>query len=77
VAFIRKVKIQWGITIQIAYKVGVSDLKIIHIRSPHNKEELDILFAAGWQQLFANKQLEHCHKPIPCKLKQSGLSLLC
>jgi hypothetical protein len=57
-AFIRKVKTSSGATaVQIAYKVGGRIVKIIHIGSAHNKEELDILIAIARKRLFAN-QLE-------------------
>ena len=42
-AFIRKVKTPSGATaVQIAYKIGGRIVKIIHIGSAHNKEELDM-----------------------------------
>jgi transposase len=57
-AFIRKVKTSSGATaVQIAYKIGGHVVKIIHIGSAHNKEELDLLVAVARKQLFAD-QLE-------------------
>jgi hypothetical protein len=49
--------LQWAIAVLIAYKVGGRIVKIIHIGSTHNKEELDILVAITRKRLFFN-QLE-------------------
>jgi len=44
--FLRKVKTSSGSTVvQIAYKQKGRIIKIIHIGSAHNKEELEILVA--------------------------------
>jgi len=57
-AFIRKVKTTSGATaVQIAYKVEGRIVKIIHIGSAHNEEELNILLALAHKQLQAD-QLE-------------------
>lgn len=57
-AFIRKVKTASGATaVQIARKVEGWIVKIIHIGSAHNEEELQILLALARQRLQAN-QLE-------------------
>ena len=50
-AFIRKVKTSSGATaVQIAYKQKGRIIKIIHIGSAHNKEELEILLALARKQ---------------------------
>jgi len=57
-AFVRKVKTASGATaVQIARKVEGRIVKIIHIGSAHNEEELEILLALARQRLQAN-QLE-------------------
>jgi transposase len=68
-AFIRKVKTSSGATaVQIAYKVGGRIVKIIHIGSAHNKEELDLLVAIARKRLFAN-QLELLPQTDPLQIK--------
>jgi hypothetical protein len=68
-AFIRKVKNSSGATaVQIAYKVNRHIVKIIHIGSVHNKEELDILVAVARKRLFAD-QLELLPQTNPLKIK--------
>jgi transposase len=68
-AFIRKVKTSSGATaVQIAYKVGGRVVKIIHIGSAHNKEELDILVAVARKRLFAD-QLELLPQTDPLQIK--------
>lgn len=77
-AFIRKVKTSSGATaIQIAYKVGGRIIKIIHIGSAHNKEELDILVGVAQKRLLAN-QLELLPQadPLQIKTKRSFSALL-
>ena len=77
-AFIRKVKTASGATaVQIAYKVGGRIVKIIHIGSAHNKEELDLLVAIARKRLFAN-QLELLPQadPLQIKTKRSFSALL-
>ena len=77
-AFIRKVKTTSGATaVQIAYKVGGRIVKIIHIGSAHNKEELDLLVAIARKRLFAN-QLELLPQadPLQIKTKRSFSALL-
>jgi len=77
-AFIRKVKTSNGATaVQIAYKIGGRIVKIIHIGSAHNKEELDLLVAIARKQLFAN-QLELLPQtdPLQIKTKRSFSALL-
>jgi transposase len=77
-AFIRKVKTSSGATaVQIAYKVGGRIVKIIHIGSAHNKEELDLLVAIARKRLFAN-QLELLPQadPLQIKTKRSFSALL-
>lgn len=54
-AFVRKVKT--ATAVQIAYKVGGRIVKIVHIGSAHNKEELDLLVEIARKRLSAN-QLE-------------------
>jgi hypothetical protein len=55
-AFIRKVKTSSGATaIQIAYKQKGQIVKIIHIGSAHNEEELNILVALARKRLQANQ----------------------
>jgi hypothetical protein len=55
-AFIRKVKTVSGATaVQIAYKQKGHVVKIIHIGSAHNEEELKILLGLARQQLYANQ----------------------
>jgi hypothetical protein len=57
-AFIRKVKTTSGATaVQIAYKVEGRIIKIIHMGSAHNEEELNILLALARKRLQAD-QLE-------------------
>jgi transposase len=57
-AFIRKVKTASGATaVQIAYKVEGRIVKIIHIGSAHNEEELTILLALAHKRLQGD-QLE-------------------
>jgi hypothetical protein len=57
-AFIRKVKTSSGATaVQIAYKVEGRIVKIIHIGSAHNEEELNILLGLGHKRLQVD-QLE-------------------
>ena len=57
-AFIRKVKTASGATaVQIAYKQKGRIIKIIHIGSAHNEEELNILVALAHKRLQEN-QLE-------------------
>jgi hypothetical protein len=57
-AFIRKVKTASGATaVQIAYKQEGRVIKIIHIGSAHNGEELEMLLALARKQMQAN-QLE-------------------
>ncbi len=57
-AFIRKVKTASGATaVQIAHKVKGQIVKIIHIGSAHNEEELQVLLGLARQRLQAN-QLE-------------------
>jgi transposase len=77
-AYIRKVKTSSGATaVQIAYKVGGRIVKIIHIGSAHNKEELDLLVAIARKRLFAN-QLELLPQadPLQIKTKRSFSALL-
>ena len=77
-AFIRKIKTASGATaVQIAYKVGGRIVKIIHIGSAHNKEELDLLVAIARRRLFAN-QLELLPQtdPLQIKTKRSFSALL-
>jgi transposase len=77
-AFIRKVKTSSGATaVQIAYKQKGRIIKIIHIGSAHNKEELEILLALARKQLQAN-QLELFPEPksslhVGIKRSYSGL----
>lgn len=77
-AFIRKVKTASGATaVQIAYKVGGRIVKIIHIGSAHNKEELDLLVTIARKRLFANQlellpQTDH----LQIKTKRSFSALL-
>ncbi len=55
-AFIRKVKTASGATtVQIACKVKGRIVKIIHIGSAHNEEELNILLALARKRLQANQ----------------------
>lgn len=55
-AFIRKVKTTSGATaVQIANKVEGRIVKIIHLGSAHNEEELKILLALAHKQLQANQ----------------------
>jgi hypothetical protein len=55
-AFIRKVKTSSGATaVQIAYKQKGHVVKIIHIGSAHNDEELKILYKLARDQLQANQ----------------------
>lgn len=77
-AFIRKVKTASGATaVQIAYKVGGCIVKIIHIGSAHNKEELDLLVAIARKRLFANQQeLLPQADPLQIKTKRSFSALL-
>jgi hypothetical protein len=77
-AFIRKVKTSSGATaVQIAYKVGGRIVKIIHIGSAHNKEELDLLVAIARKRLFTN-QLELLPQTdlLQIKTKRSFSALL-
>jgi len=77
-AFIRKVKTSSGATaVQIAYKVGGRIVKIIHIGSAHNKEELDLLVAIAQKRLFTN-QLELLPQTdlLQIKTKRSFSALL-
>jgi len=77
-AFIRKVKTASGATaVQIAYKVRGRIVKINHIGSAHNKEELDLLVAIARKRLFAN-QLELLPQadPLQIKTKRSFSALL-
>jgi len=77
-AFIRKVKTSSGATaVQIAYKIGGRVVKIIHIGSAHNKEELDILVSIARKRLFAN-QLELLPQDdlLQIKTKRSFSALL-
>jgi transposase len=68
-AFIRKVKTSSGATaVQIAYKIGGSIVKIIHIGSAHNKEELGLLVGIARNRLFAN-QLELLPQTDPLQIK--------
>lgn len=77
-AFIRKVKTSSGATaVQIAYKQKGRIIKIIHIGSAHNKEELGILLALARKQLQVN-QLELFPEPqsslyVGIKRSYSGL----
>jgi hypothetical protein len=77
-AFIRKVKTASGaIAVQIAYKVGGRIVKIIHIGSAHNKEELDLLVAIARKRLFANQlELLPQAEPLQIKTKRSFSALL-
>jgi hypothetical protein len=77
-AFIRKVKTASGATaVQIAYKVGGRIVKIIHIGSAHNKEELDILLAVARKRLFVNQmELLPQADPLQIKTKRSYSALL-
>ena len=76
-AFIRKVKTASGATaVQIAYKVRGRIIKIIHIGSAHNKEELEILVGVAQKRLLTN-QLELFPQAKPCKLRPRDLSRLC
>jgi hypothetical protein len=78
-AFIRKVKTTSGATaVQIAYKVEGRIVKIIHIGSAHNKEDLDILLALAQKKLREN-QLElfpETQSPIRVRIKRSFSGLL-
>jgi len=77
-AFIRKVKTASGATaVQIAYKVGGRIVKIIHIGSAHNNEELTALCAVARKRLFAN-QMEFLpqENPLQMKTKRSFSALL-
>jgi len=77
-AFIRKVKTSSGATaVQIAYKIGGRIVKIIHIGSAHNKEELDLLVAIARKRLFANQlELLPQEDPLQIKIKRSFSALL-
>jgi hypothetical protein len=77
-AFIRKVKTSSGATaVQIAYKVGGRIVKIIHIGSAHNKEEMDLLVAIARKRLFANQlDLLPQTDPLQIKTKRSFSALL-
>jgi transposase len=78
-AFIRKVKTASGATaIQIARKVGGRVVKIDHIGSAHNEEELEILFELARKQLHAKQmQLFPDDQPsLRVGLKQSYSGLL-
>ncbi len=77
-AFIRKVKTSSGATaVQIAYKVGGRIVKIIHIGSAHNKEELDLLVAIARKRLFTNQpELLPQTDTLQIKTKRSFSALL-
>jgi len=77
-AFIRKVKTSSGATaVQIAYKIGGRIVKIIHIGSAHNKEELDLLVAIARKRFFANQlELLPQEDPLQIKIKRSFSALL-
>ena len=77
-AFIRKVKTASGATaVQIAYKVGGRIIKIIHIGSAHNKEELEILVGVAQKRLLTNQlELFPQADPLQIKTKRSFSALL-
>jgi len=78
-AFIRKLKTASGATaVQIAYKHKGRIIKIIHIGSAHNDEELNILLMLARKQLQGN-QLElfpESHSTLQLSIKQSFSGLL-
>ena len=78
-SFIRKVKTGSGATaVQIARKVEGRVVKIIHIGSAHNDEELQILLGLARKRLQAN-QLElfpEAQSSLCVEIKQSYSGLL-
>ena len=69
-AFIRKVKTSSGATaVQIIHKVHGKIVRINHIGSAHNKEELQILLGLARQQLIGSQQSLFASSQAELKLK--------
>jgi hypothetical protein len=79
VAFIRKIKTKSGATaVQIAHKVGGQLVKLKHLGSAHNPQELETLISLAKEQLRGNQMFlfPNQENKLEIRLKQSCSNLL-
>lgn len=78
-AFIRKVKTKSGATaVQIAHKVAGQLVKLEHLGSAHNSEELEMLISLAKERLQGNQMFlfTHLENKLQIKLRQSSSNFL-
>ena len=77
-AFIRKVKTSGATAVQLAYTHKGPIIKIIHIGSAHNDEELNILLMLARKQLQENqlKLFPESQSTLQLNIKRSFSGLL-